>query len=329
MQPEPLGRPKPHESVPWRTMTGPGSLDDLPRPLADRERRGGGRRRLGAVAIAAVVAAIGVGITTSLASGPFTPVGDVQGAVGTPSAPATQGAGSPTPDSPSSAPAASSRPVTVPPDPTPSAIPLPADPGTLEGYRSPLPHGRLTLPFGPSPWGSRIVAGEPFHDGIDLATFCGDRIVAAHGGTVLAAGRRFDEVMGWVGDLGPYLDRLERKALWSTLPIMVVIDDGNGYRSMYAHFTSIDVRRGDVVKAGQLLGHEGRDGASLRLPSPLRAVQSARDGDVRDRSGGGAPDAGPRPPDRASGPAPRLARARRPGGPALDPTVKPAGQRRR
>ncbi len=267
-------------------MTGRGSLDDLPRPLADRERRGSGRRRLGAVAIAAVVAAIGVGVTTFLANGPFAPVGDVQGAVGTPSAPPTSGVGSPAPDSPAMAPAISPRPVTVPPEPTPSAIPLPADPGTLEGYRSPLPHGRLTLPFGPSPWGSRIVAGEPFHDGIDLATFCGDRIVAAHGGTVLAAGRRFDEVMGWVGDLGPYLDRLERKALWSTLPIMVVIDDGNGYRSMYAHFASIEVRRGDVVKAGQLLGHEGRTGRAsgchlhYGLFSPLETATFGIDPEV-------------------------------------------------
>jgi murein DD-endopeptidase MepM/ murein hydrolase activator NlpD len=34
------------------------------------------------------------------------------------------------------------------------------------------------------------VEGTTFHDGIDLATFCGDRVVAAHDGIVLAAGRR-------------------------------------------------------------------------------------------------------------------------------------------
>ena len=54
---------------------------------------------------------------------------------------------------------------------------------TLTGYRWPLPRGRLTLPFGPSPWGSRLVKGKTFHDGIDLATVCGDRIVAAHDGS--------------------------------------------------------------------------------------------------------------------------------------------------
>jgi murein DD-endopeptidase MepM/ murein hydrolase activator NlpD len=130
----------------------------------------------------------------------------------------------------------------------------------LTGYRWPVTRVRLTLPFGPTVWGSRIVDGESFHDGIDLATFCGDRVMAAHDGRVLAAGRRFDTVMGWVGDLGPYLRRLEKNHLWSTLPIMVVTDDGNGYRSMYAHFSRIVVKPGETVKAGQLLGYEGATG---------------------------------------------------------------------
>ena len=112
--------------------------------------------------------------------------------------------------------------------------PEPPPLASLTGYRWPLPNGRITLPFGPSRWGSRVVAGVPFHDGLDLATFCGDRIVAAHDGIVLAAGRRYDAQMGWIGDLQPYLDRLEAKGLWWTLPIVIVIDDGNGYRSMYA-----------------------------------------------------------------------------------------------
>ena len=136
----------------------------------------------------------------------------------------------------------------------------PRDVSSLAGYEWPLAHPRLTLPFGPSPWGSRLVDGESFHDGVDLATFCGDRIRAAHAGTVIAAGRRYDAAMGWVGDLGPYLRRLDRKHLWWELPIVVVIDDGNGYRSVYAHFGRIVVARGDVVKAGDLLGYEGMTG---------------------------------------------------------------------
>ena len=137
---------------------------------------------------------------------------------------------------------------------------LPTAPTELSGYQWPLPHGRITSPFGPWPGASRIVDGEPFHDGLDVATFCGDQIVAAHAGVVVAAGRHYDREIGWVGDLGPYLDRLDEKALWVTLPIVVVIDDGNGYRSMYAHFEKIVVKRGQTVRAGQLLGLEGRTG---------------------------------------------------------------------
>ena len=150
----------------------------------------------------------------------------------------------------------------VPPERTmaepgdPTAPPL----DVLTGYVWPLRHPRLTDPFGPSPWGTRLVNGRTFHDGVDLATICGDRIYAAHAGTVLAAGRHFDQMMGWVGDLRPYFRRLDQKHIWSILPIMVVIDDGNGYRSMYAHFERVVVKKGQVVKAGQLIGYEGATG---------------------------------------------------------------------
>jgi murein DD-endopeptidase MepM/ murein hydrolase activator NlpD len=131
---------------------------------------------------------------------------------------------------------------------------------SLTGYQWPLPHARITLPFGPTPWGTRIVEGQKFHDGVDLATFCGDKVVAAHDGVVLAAGRHFDHAMGWMGDLGRYTERLDRKHLWGTLPIVVVIDDGNGYRSVYAHFAKTAVKRGQVVEAGELIGYEGMTG---------------------------------------------------------------------
>ena len=149
-------------------------------------------------------------------------------------------------------------PATPAPTATPRATAAPL--ASLTGYRWPLHKPRLTLPFGPTPWGSRIVDGVRFHDGIDLATVCGDRIVAAHDGIVLAAGRHFDGAMGWLGDLTPYYGRLDAKRLWSTLPIVVVIDDGNGYRSMYAHFSEIVVAKGQVLTAGSLLGYEGRTG---------------------------------------------------------------------
>jgi murein DD-endopeptidase MepM/ murein hydrolase activator NlpD len=131
---------------------------------------------------------------------------------------------------------------------------------TLEGYRWPLAHPRLTLPFGPTPWGSRLVDGQTFHDGVDLATFCNDKVLAAHAGTVLAAGRHYDDVMGWIGSLRPYYNRLDRMGIWRQLPIVIVVDDGNGYRSMYAHMWKITVKAGDTVKAGQVMGFEGMTG---------------------------------------------------------------------
>lgn len=236
------------------TTATPGPLDNLPRPLSERGRSPAGRRRrIGAVVLAGVIAAVGVAIATSTSSGPLTPVGAVQGAVATAPPPSVQPAIVGRPAEASSPPYAIAL-------PTPTPIPTAPAPATLTGYRWPLPHGRVTLPFGPTPWGSRIVEGEPFHDGVDLATFCGDRITAAHGGTVLAASRKFDRYMGWVGDLEPYLRRLDKKHLWSTLPIIVVIDDGNGYRSIYAHFGKVVVKKGATVKAGQLLGYEGMTG---------------------------------------------------------------------
>jgi murein DD-endopeptidase MepM/ murein hydrolase activator NlpD len=143
------------------------------------------------------------------------------------------------------------------PRPTPLTAPMPLE--ELTGYRWPL-KGRLTLGFEHSGWGSRLVDGERFHDGIDIATSCGDRIHAAHAGVVLAAGRHFDDYVGWIGDLAPYYKRLDKKDLWGTLPIAVVIDDGNGYRSIYAHFSKVRVKVGQKVKTGQLIGWEGATG---------------------------------------------------------------------
>ena len=85
---------------------------------------------------------------------------------------------------------------------------------SLTGYQWPLPHGRVTLPFGPSRSGPGSMEGKAFHDGLDIATFCGDRVVAAHAGTVLAASRHYDSQMGWVGSLKAYTNRLDEEHLW-------------------------------------------------------------------------------------------------------------------
>jgi murein DD-endopeptidase MepM/ murein hydrolase activator NlpD len=166
---------------------------------------------------------------------------------------------------------------------------LPTPPALLTGYTWPIPRGRITLPFGPTGWGDYIVDGQHVHDGLDLATFCGDRILAAHDGVVLAAGRHYDRYIGWKGNLGPYVRRLDRKHLWMTLPIVVVIDDGNTYRSIYAHFGRIVVRRGQVVRAGELIGYEGATGHATGchlhygLYSPLERARFGLDAGVVER----------------------------------------------
>ncbi len=136
------------------------------------------------------------------------------------------------------------------------------DPRTLTGYRWPVAQIRISNPYGPSWFGDSIVDGQRFHDGIDLATFCGDRVVAAHDGIVLAAGRRFDPFIGWAGSIGPHTAYMDQTHHWGALPIVVIIDDGNGYRSIYAHFNALatNLRPGHRVHAGQFLGWEGATG---------------------------------------------------------------------
>jgi murein DD-endopeptidase MepM/ murein hydrolase activator NlpD len=134
------------------------------------------------------------------------------------------------------------------------------DPRRLSGYRWPLANGVISSRFGASPYGALLVEGRRFHDGIDVASFCGDKVVAAHDGRVLAAGRRFDAWIGWVGSLGPHQRRMDRLHKWGELPITVIIDNGDGYRAIYAHFNAVTVRAGQYVRAGQQIGWEGSTG---------------------------------------------------------------------
>ncbi len=137
----------------------------------------------------------------------------------------------------------------------------PAPAKSLSGYAWPIAHPRITLPFGPTPWGTFVVDGDRFHDGIDIATFCGDRIMAAHDGTVIAAGRHFDDAAraGSATSAGTTAAS-SRTACGGSCRWWWSIDDGNGYRSVYAHFGELRVQRGDRVRVGQLLGFEGATG---------------------------------------------------------------------
>ena len=141
---------------------------------------------------------------------------------------------------------------------SPAANPSPTSP--LTGYVWPLVDATITLPFGPSDWGEFFVDGQRFHDGVDMATKCGDYVHAAHDGVVLAASRQYDDYMGWTGDLAPYYHLLDTKHWWDSLPIVIVIDDGDGYRSIYANEYQVTVKPGQHVTAGQVIGYEGATG---------------------------------------------------------------------
>ncbi|MBN1658229.1 MAG: peptidoglycan DD-metalloendopeptidase family protein [Anaerolineae bacterium] len=77
------------------------------------------------------------------------------------------------------------------------------------------------------------------HSGIDIASRIGVPIRAADDGYVRLAGR---DTWGY--------------------GIQVVIDHGNGYMTRYAHLNSLDVKAGDSVKKGQVIGTMGNTGRS-------------------------------------------------------------------
>jgi murein DD-endopeptidase MepM/ murein hydrolase activator NlpD len=130
----------------------------------------------------------------------------------------------------------------------------------LAGYEWPIRNARITNSFGAGRPGSFLLDGVTFHDGLDIASFCGARITAAHDGLVLGAGRRTEALLGWVGDLTAFRAKLDAEDAWGRQAITVVIDDGNGFRSVYAHLGVAVVREGETVAAGDLLGYEGASG---------------------------------------------------------------------
>jgi murein DD-endopeptidase MepM/ murein hydrolase activator NlpD len=136
-------------------------------------------------------------------------------------------------------------------------------PEQLKGYHWPVKSAFITSRFEPrsaNDGGFVIIDGQAFHDGLDLATFCGDKVRAAHDGTVLYAGRNFDPFFGYLGDPSPIYARLERLNRVNQQPIVVVIDDGNGYRSVYVHLQEALAEPGTDVKAGEVIGLEGATG---------------------------------------------------------------------
>jgi murein DD-endopeptidase MepM/ murein hydrolase activator NlpD len=140
------------------------------------------------------------------------------------------------------------------------AAAVPRPPALLAGYGWPVTNARITNSFGLGRPGSFVVDGRTFHDGLDISSFCGAPIMAAHDGVVLGAGRHTEGYLGWVGDLEPFRARVDKEDGWGGQSITVVIDDGNGYRSIYAHLGLEVLKRGQEVRAGDVIGYQGASG---------------------------------------------------------------------
>ena len=97
--------------------------------------------------------------------------------------------------------------------------------------------GKITSGFG-ARWGRQ-------HEGIDIAGVSNRTIKAADNGRVVSA--------GWKGNYGN----------------CVIVDHGNGYRTLYGHLSSINVSVGDVVEQGEKLGVMGSTGDFYRCSSTL------------------------------------------------------------
>ncbi|HBH86887.1 MAG TPA: hypothetical protein DDY17_04700 [Syntrophaceae bacterium] len=78
--------------------------------------------------------------------------------------------------------------------------------------------------------------GESTHMGVDLASTANAPVEAANHG-----------IVAYAGYLGIYGN-------------MVIIDHGLGFFSIYAHLNSIDVKNGQEVKKGNIIGHTGTTG---------------------------------------------------------------------
>lgn len=128
----------------------------------------------------------------------------------------------PVPPPPTATPAPPQRPAAPAPAAAPAPTPLPKGNGQLAWPVA----GTITQQF-----------GEQGHEGVDIATAMGTPVRAAADGKVINL-QQLQYGYGW------YL----------------VIDHGNGMKSLYAHLSGFNVKVGDTVKKGQQVGAVGATG---------------------------------------------------------------------
>ncbi len=96
--------------------------------------------------------------------------------------------------------------------------------------------GKVTSRFGKR--SDPFTHKEKFHKGIDIACEIGTPVVAAASGTV--------EFVGWKSGYGK----------------TVIIDHGNGYKTLYGHLSSYSIERGSKVEQGKKIALSGNTGRS-------------------------------------------------------------------
>jgi murein DD-endopeptidase MepM/ murein hydrolase activator NlpD len=99
---------------------------------------------------------------------------------------------------------------------------------SAEGFIWPL-NGAINSPFGPR-WGR-------MHTGIDIDGTAGDPIVASKAGRVILA------------------------QYYSGYGNAIIIDHGGGFATLYGHLSAFDVRNGEDVAQGQIIGRVGCTGS--------------------------------------------------------------------
>jgi hypothetical protein len=137
----------------------------------------------------------------------------------------------------------------------PEALPEPTSPlpDQLKGYRWPVGGGMVARYYDWDDRGGRfVIDGRRVNGGLVITWFDGALVKAAHSGTVVAAGPDWQEHVGYDGDLDEYAARLKRKKQKPSLG--VVIDDGNGYRSVYSELKDLKVKPNQKVKTGTVIG---------------------------------------------------------------------------
>ena len=162
-------------------------------------------------------------------------------------------------------------------------------PGKLRGYRWPVRGGMVDTYYERDPQGIVEIEGQRIHDGLLITWFPGAPVKAAHEGTVVAAGRDWARHTGFYDSIDGVYERYAagngKKSGKPAFPQGIVVDDGNGYYSVYSELKGLLVKPGDKVKPGQPIGRmtvaEGREGMMryrlIRMDGkPMRVGDAAR-----------------------------------------------------